>query len=78
MTIMSTIENVPSEAFLCVILMDVYLKSNERSDHEFLLAKLKYPVCLIQWKSSSVFNEKLSRQYFPSKMKQWYLVIYFK
>ena len=34
-------------------------------DNEFLLAKLKFTVCLIQYRSSSVLNETLSRHYFP-------------
>ena len=50
--------------------MDVYQRSSDSSDYEFLLAKLKFTVCLIQYNSSSVLNEKLSRQYFPCKMKQ--------
>ena len=54
---------------LCFILMDVYQRSNDSSDHEFLLAKLKFTVCLIQYNSSSVLNETLSRQYFPWKVK---------
>ena len=58
-----------SVTFVCFILMDVYQRSNDSSDHEFLLAKLKFTVCLIQYNSSSVLNETLSRQYFPWKMK---------
>ena len=63
-------QQVLSKASLCFILMDVYQRSNDSSDHEFLLAKLKFTVCLIQYNSSSVLNETLSRQYFPWKMKQ--------
>ena len=62
-------QQVLSKASLCFILMDVYQRSNDSSDHEFLLAKLKFTVCLIQYNSSSVLNETLSRQYFPWKMK---------
>ena len=54
-------QEVLSKAFPCFILMDVYQRSNDSSDHEFLLAKLS----LIQYNSSSVLNETLSRQYFP-------------
>ena len=50
--------------------MDVYQRSNDSSDHEFLLAKLKFTVSLIQYNSSSVLNGTLSRKYFPCKMKQ--------
>ena len=58
-------QEVLSKASLCFILMDIYQQSNYSSDHEFLLAKLRFTVCLIQCNSSSVFNETLSRQYFP-------------
>ena len=44
--------------------MFVYQRSNDASDDEFLLAKLKYTTYLIQYKSSSVLNETLSRQLF--------------
>ena len=47
--------------------MDVYQRSNDSSDREFLLTKLKFTVCLIQCNSLS---ETLSRQYFLCKMKQ--------
>ena len=50
--------------------MDVYPRTNVSSCHEFLLAELGYSVCLIKYKSLSVLNKALSRQYFPSKMKQ--------
>ena len=43
---------------------------NDSSDHEFLLRKLKFTVCLNQYKSWSVLNEMLSRQDFPQKKKQ--------
>ena len=39
------------------------------SDHELLLAKVKFNVCLIQFKSSSILNKTLSRQYFPQKTR---------
>ena len=58
-------QKVLSKASLCFILMDVYQRSNDSSDHEFLLAKLKFTVCLIQYNSSSVLNETPYRQYFP-------------
>ena len=61
-------KKVSSKASLCFMLTDVYLRSNDPSDHEFLLTKLKFFVCLIQYKC--VLNEALSRQYFPWKMKQ--------
>ena len=41
--------------------MDVYLISNGSSNHEFLLAELKYTAYLIQYKSSDVLNETLVR-----------------
>ena len=63
-------QEVLRKASLCFVLMDVYQLSNDSSDHEFLLGKLKFTVCLIQYSSSSVLNETLSRQYFPWKMKQ--------
>ena len=44
--------------------MDVYQRSNDSSDHEFLLAKLKFTVCLIQYKSSSVLNETFQENIF--------------
>ena len=47
--------------------MDVYQRSNDSSDHELLLAKRKFTVCLIQYNYSTVFNELLSRQYFHKK-----------
>ena len=50
--------------------MDVYQRSNDSSDREFLLTKLKFTVCLIQYNSLSALNETLSRQYFLCKMKQ--------
>ena len=62
-------QEVLSKASLCFILIDVYQLYNDSSDHEFLLVKLKFTVCLIQWNSSSVLNETLSRQYFPWKME---------
>ena len=58
-------QEVPSKASLCFILTDVYQRSNDSSDNEFLLTKLKFTVCLIQYKLSSVLNKMLSRQYFP-------------
>ena len=42
--------------------MDVYPRSNDSSDHEFLLVKLKYTICLIQYKSSSVLNDRSSHR----------------
>ena len=63
-------QDVLSKASLCFILVDVYQWSNDSSDHEFLLAKLKFTVYLIQYNSSRVLNETLLRQYFPCKMKQ--------
>ena len=41
-------QEVLSKASLCFILMDVYQRSNDSSDDEFLLTKLKFTVCLIQ------------------------------
>ena len=58
-------QNVSSKASVCFILTDVYELSNDSSDYEFLRAKLKFDVCLIQYKSASVLNETLSRQCFP-------------
>ena len=58
-------QEVLSKASLCFILMDVYQRSNDSPDHEFLLAKLKFTVCLIQYNSSSALNETLPRQYSP-------------
>ena len=46
-----------SKASLCFILMDVYQRSNDLSDHEFLQAKLKFTAYLIQYNSSSVLND---------------------
>ena len=51
--------------------MTAYPQSNDSSDHEFLLAELKYIDCLIRYKPSSVLNGTLSRHYFPSNMKQY-------
>ena len=51
--------------------MNAYSQSNDSSDHEFLLAELKYIDCLIRYKPSSVLNGTLSRHYFPSNMKQY-------
>ena len=62
-------QKVLSKASLCFISMDFYQRSNDSSDYEFLLGKLKFTVCPIQYNSSSVLNEALSRQYFPWKMK---------
>ena len=61
---------VLSKQSVCFILRDIYTSSSDSSDHEFVLAKLKYTVCLIQYKSLIVSNETLSRQYFSWKMKQ--------
>ena len=58
-------QEVLSKASLYFILMDVYQRSSDLSDREFLLAKLTFTVFLIQYNSSSVLNETLSRQYFP-------------
>ena len=58
-------QKVSSKASLCFILTEVYQRSNDSSDNEFLLTKLKFTVCLIQYKLSSVLNKMLSRQYFP-------------
>ena len=63
-------QEVLSKASLYFILMDVYQQSNDSFDPEFLLVKLKFTVCLIQYNSLSTLNETLSRQYFPCKMKQ--------
>ena len=52
-----------SKAFLRFILMDVYKRSNDSSDHEFLLTKPT--VRLIQYNYSSVLYQTLSRQCFP-------------
>ena len=41
--------------------MDTYPQSNDSSDHEFLLAELKYTDCLIQYKYLSVFIGTFSR-----------------
>ena len=57
-------QNVPSKVSLSLILMDAYPQSNDSSDHESLLTKLRYIDCLIQYKSSSVLNRTVSRQYF--------------
>ena len=43
------------------MLKDVHQQSNDASDQELLLTKLKFTVSLIQYKSSSVLNETLSR-----------------
>ena len=59
-----------SKLSLFFILMNVYQRSNDSSDHELLLAKLKFNVCLTQYNSSSVIDETLSRQYFSWKMKR--------
>ena len=58
-----------SKASACFILSDVYQESSDSSDHELLLTKLNFTVCLIKYKSSSVLNETFSRQYFPGKMQ---------
>ena len=63
-------QEVLSKASLCFILMVVYPRSSDLSDHEFLLENLKFIFGLIQYNSSRVLNEALSRQYFPCKMKQ--------
>ena len=62
-------QNVSSKASRSYTLMDAYPRSNDSSDHEFLFVKLKYIDCLIQYKSSIIFNGMLSRQYFPWKIK---------
>ena len=46
-----------SNSFLYFTLMEVYQKKFDSSVHEFLLAKLKFVVCLIHYKSSRVLNE---------------------
>ena len=38
--------------------MDVYQRSDDLSDHEFLLIKVKFTVCLVQYKSSSVLMRR--------------------
>ena len=58
-------QEVLNKASLSFLLMDVYQRSNDSSDHEFLPAKLKFTVCVIRYNSSSILNETLSRQYFP-------------
>ena len=50
-------EEMLSKASLCFILMDVYQRFNDSSDHVFLLAKMKFTICLIQCNSSSVLND---------------------
>ena len=60
-------QEVLSKASLCFTLMDVYRRSNDSSDHEFLLAKLKFTVCLIEYNSSSVLNETFSDNIFHEK-----------
>ena len=50
-------KKVSSNSFLYVTLMEVYQKKFDSSVHEFLLAKLKFVVCLIHYKSSRVLNE---------------------
>ena len=50
-------KKVSSKSFLYFTLMEVYQKKFDSSVHEFLLAKLKFVVCLIQYKSSRVLNE---------------------
>ena len=47
-------QKVSSKASLYFILMDVYQRSDDLSDHEFLLIKVKFTVWLVQYKSSSV------------------------
>ena len=39
---------VLSKVSLCFILMDVYQPSSDSSNHEFLLAKLKFTVATLQ------------------------------
>ena len=41
-------QEVISKVSLYLRLMDVYQQSNDLSDHEFLLLKLKFTACLIQ------------------------------
>ena len=65
------ITDCASTVSLSFILMNAYPQSNDSSDHEFLLAELKYIDCLIRYKPSSVLNGTLSRHYFPSNMKQY-------
>ena len=65
MNVLSSKKEVVSKASLYFILMDVYEQSNVLSDHEFLLAKINFTICLIQYKSSNILNKTLSRQYFP-------------
>ena len=50
-------KKVSSKSFLYFTLMEVYQKKIDSSVHEFLLAKLKFVVCLIHYKSSRVLNE---------------------
>ena len=50
-------KKVSSKSFLYFTLMEVYPKKFDSSVHEFLLAKLKFVVCLIHYKSSRVLNE---------------------
>ena len=52
-------QEVLSKASLYFILMDVYQRSNDSSDHELLLTKMKLTVCLIQFKYSSILNKTL-------------------
>ena len=47
--------------------MEAYPRSNDLSDLESLLTKLKYIDCLIQHKSSGFLNRMLSIQYFSGR-----------
>ena len=40
-----------SKASLYFVLMEIYQRSNDLSVHELLMAKMKFTVCLIQYKS---------------------------
>ena len=44
--------------------VDAYPQSNDLSDNEFLLAKVKHSNCLIQYKYLNVLIETLSRLFF--------------
>ena len=60
-----------SKLSIYFILVDAYPQSNELSDNDFLLAKLKHSICLIQYKYLSVLIETLSRLFF---IKNWLML----
>ena len=55
-------QEVLNKASLHFIVTDVYQRSNDSSDHKLLLAKMKFTVCLIQYKSSNILNKTLSNE----------------